>query len=51
MPTPTVYPPAILSWEHDHRVPFPNDQGIHFEPRDDEADQFVKRYLIRMDLS
>jgi len=48
---PDGIPSAILSWEHDHRVPFPNDQGIHFEPRDDEADQFVKRYLIRMDLS
>jgi hypothetical protein len=39
---PDGIPPAILSWEHDHRVPFPNDQGILFEPRDDEADQFVK---------
>jgi len=47
---PDGIPPAILSWEHDHRIPFPGDSGILFEPRDEEADQFVKRYLIGMDL-
>jgi hypothetical protein len=42
---PDGIPPAILSWEHDHRVPFPGDKGILFEPQDEEADQFVKRYF------
>jgi hypothetical protein len=37
-------PPAILSWEHDHRIPFLGNQGIIFEPRE-EADEFVRRYL------
>jgi len=40
-------PPAILSWEHDRRMPFPGDNGILFEPRDEEAEQFVKQYLGR----
>lgn len=47
---PDGIPPAVLSWEQDHRIPFPGDHGILFEPRDEEADQFVKRYLISMDL-
>jgi len=42
---PNGIPPAILSWEHDHRTRFPGDNGILFEPRDEEAEQFVKRYL------
>ncbi len=37
--------PPILSWAHDHRVPFLGDKGILFEPRDEEADQVVKRYF------
>ena len=48
---PDGIPPAILFWEHDHRIPFPGDRGTLFEPQDEEADQFVKRYLISLDLS
>jgi hypothetical protein len=48
---PDGIPPAILSWEHDHRAPFPGDKGILFEPRDEEADQFVKRYFGGFDSS
>ena len=45
---PDGIPPAIKSWEYDHRIPFPGDHAL-FEPRDEEADQFVKRYLGGMD--
>lgn len=29
---PDKIPDKILVWEHDHRKPFKDDQGIQFEP-------------------
>jgi hypothetical protein len=32
---PTVIPAEIQFADHDHREPFPGDQGIRFEPTDE----------------
>ena len=38
---PDGIPKAILTNEHDHRKPYPGDNGIRFEPVDDEAAEIV----------
>jgi len=48
---PEGIPSAILNWEHDHRVPFPDDRGILFEPRDNKADTFARKYFNPIDPS
>ena len=39
----TAIPGEILTGEHDHRKPFPGDNGIRFEPANDEADEVGAR--------
>ena len=34
---PDRIPDAILNGEHDHREPYPGDNGIRFEPRDEQT--------------
>lgn len=38
---PDGIPRAILTNEHDHREPYEGDNGIRFEPVDDEAAEIV----------
>jgi hypothetical protein len=35
---PQAIPPAIITGDHDHREPYPGDNGIRFEPINDETD-------------
>ena len=35
-------PHNILDSEHDHRVPFPGDNGIQFEPVSTEGEEYVE---------
>ncbi|MGZ7113302.1 MAG: hypothetical protein ACXVH9_05245 [Halobacteriota archaeon] len=46
---PNGIPSALLPWEHDHRAPFPGDNGILFEPQE-EAARFVYRYIGHLPL-
>lgn len=36
---PEHIPEPILLCQHDHREPYPGDNGIRFEPIDDDADE------------
>lgn len=38
---PDGIPERILRNKHDHRKPYPNDNGVTFEPVDDEAARIV----------
>ena len=40
---PERIPKAIRTNQHDHRKPYPSDNGIRFEPVDDEAAEIVAR--------
>ncbi|GAB4514035.1 MAG: hypothetical protein Kow0047_25760 [Anaerolineae bacterium] len=40
---PTGIPDAIIFSEHDHRKPFPGDQGIVFEPVDERGERHARR--------
>lgn len=44
---PNGIPFAILSNRADHRQPYPNDGGVRFEPRSDEAAEIVEAIFDR----
>lgn len=38
---PDGIPDAIFFGEHDHRLPYPGDRGIRWEPADEQAAQLA----------